>query len=105
MGQTSRITFATPPIAGSLVMICYYPGRYESFVDSFGNILYLDHQNFIYDGSSLSFTVQYEIKSVIYTEVNGLVDEEQVGFTYSGSQVTLLTAPIVGSRVGISYLR
>jgi len=102
---TSRITFVTPPLAGSSVMISYYAGKSDIFQDSYGRILFLEHQNFTYNGPSPSFTVGHNIEDVLYVEINGLVDEEGIGFSFSGTQITLLDDPIVGSRVGVSYLR
>lgn len=104
MGQTPRISFETAPAAGSQIMISYYPGKSDVFQDSYGRILFVDYQNFIYNGSSLIFTVSHEITSVLYVEINGLVDEDGVGFTFNGSEVTLLTAPAIGSRIGVVYL-
>jgi len=105
IGQTPRITFVTPPVAGSIIMISYYAGRSSVFQDSYGRLLYIASQNFIYDGSSLTFTVENPIVSIVFVEINGLVDEEAIGYSFSGNQFTLLDAPLVGSRVGISYLR
>jgi len=105
LGQTSRITFVTPPITGSIITVSYYAGRSNVFQDAYGNLLFLETENFIYSGN-LTFTVLNEIHSVIYVEINGLVDEEDVGFVISShNQITLLSTPIIGSRVGICYLR
>lgn len=105
MGQTSKITFVTPPITGSIVTISYYAGRSNVFQDAYGNLLFLESENFIYTGDT-TFTVQNVINSVIYVEINGLVDEEGVGFVVSSdNQITLLSTPILNSRVGITYLR
>lgn len=106
IGQTSRIVFSTPPVTGSQIMVSYYAGRSNVFQDAYGNLLFLEHENFVYDGSSLTFTTANPINNVLYVEINGLVDEEGVGFTVNHTnKVTLLGTPIVGSRVGISYLR
>lgn len=102
---TPRITFAQPPSEGSNITILYYAGKSNVFQDSFGRILFIANQYFIYDGSSLTFTVDHEIVDVIYVETNGLVEEEGEGFTFSGNQFTYTSAPIVGSRIGITYLR
>ena len=105
MGQTSKITFVTAPITGSIVTISYYAGRSNVFQDAYGNLLFLETENFIYTGDT-SFTVQNIIHSVIYVEINGLVDQEGIGFAVSAdNQITLLASPILGSKVGITYLR
>lgn len=102
---TPRITFGSPPAAGSNITILYYAGKSNVFQDSFGRILFIANQYFVYDGLSLTFTVDHEIVDVIYVETNGLVEEEGEGFTFSGNEVTYLYAPVVGSRIGITYLR
>lgn len=102
---TSRITFASPPAAGSLITILYYAGKSNVFQDSYGRLLFIANQYFEYDGSSLTFTVDHQIVDVIYVETNGLVEEDGNGFTWSGNQVTYLYTPVVGSRIGIVYLR
>jgi hypothetical protein len=106
IGQTSKVVFTTAPITGSIIMVTYYAGRSNVFQDAYGNLLFLEHENFEYNGSSLTFTTQNPIDSVMYVEINGLVEEEDIDFKVTGTnQVTLLGTPIVGSRVGISYLR
>lgn len=104
IGQTSRISFTSPPIAGSRIMIMYYAGRSGVFYDNYGEILRLTHQNFVYTDSQ-TFTVSNDIKSVVYIEINGLVDEIEIGYEISGTNtVTLIDPPIVGSRVSVCYL-
>jgi hypothetical protein len=106
IGQTSRITFTTPPISGSIIMVSYYAGRSNVFQDAYGNLLFLEHENFVYDGSSLTFTTKNIINNILYVEINGLVDQEGVGFDVTGPNlVTFSSTPIVGARIGISYLR
>ena len=105
LGQTSKITFVTAPITGSIITVSYYAGRSNVFQDAYGNLLFLETENFVFTGD-LTFTVLNEIHSVIYVEINGLVDEEGIGFGVSGhNKVTLFDSPVVGSRVGICYLR
>lgn len=104
IGRTSRITFVTPPANKSNITIHYYAGKTEVFQDSYGRILYPANQYFIFDGN-LTFTVDHIISDIIYVETNGLIEEESNGFTWSGNQVTYLYTPIIGSRIGIMYLR
>lgn len=105
IGQTSRITFVQPPVGR--VMIVYYPGRDNTFTDPYGNLLFMEVEHFVYDGSSLTFTVDHLINDVIYVVVNGLVDITGEGYDLGpqGDQFTFKTAPVVGSRISISYLR
>jgi hypothetical protein len=102
---TSKITFSEPPQEGWEVTVSYYAGRNSVFIDSYGKPLFLDSENFVYDGSSLVFTVANKIDSVINVNINGLIDEEGAGFAISGDkEVTLLFAPLVGSNIGITYI-
>jgi hypothetical protein len=106
IGQTSRVTFAIAPITGSEIMICYYAGRSNVFQDAYGNLLFLEHENHEYDGSSLVFTTLNPIDSILYVEINGLVQEEHVDFEVTAiNQITFLADLQMPSRVGISYLR
>lgn len=102
---TPRITFVTAPVAGSLITILYYAGKSNVFQDSYGRLLFLSTQYFVYDGFSLTFTVDHQISDVIYAETNGLVEEDGNGFTWNGNQITYQYTPIVGSRIGVVYLR
>ena len=105
IAQTSKITFASPPPEGSTVMISYYPGRNSVFIDSYGKPLFLENEIFVYDGSTLTFTVQNKIDSVIHIDINGLVDEEGTGFAVSGDKdITLLGTPTIGSKIGVCYI-
>jgi hypothetical protein len=102
---TSKITFSEPPPEGWEVTVSYYAGRNSVFIDSYGKPLFLDSENFVYDGSSLVFTVANKIDSVINVNINGLIDEEGDGFAVSGDkEITLLSAPLVGSNIGITYI-
>lgn len=105
IGQTSRITFVEPPTGE--VMVVYYAGRSNVFKDAYGNLLFLEVENFTYDGSSLTFTVNNIINSIIYVTINGLVDVSGEAYEIGPqpNQVTFTEAPIVGSRITICYLR
>jgi hypothetical protein len=102
---TPRITFAEPPLAGSNITILYYAGKSSVFQDTYGRILSYTTQYFTYDGSSLTFTVDHQIVDIIYVETNGLVEEEYDSFTFSGNEITYLYEPVIGSRIGVGYLR
>jgi hypothetical protein len=105
IGQTSRITFVEPP--NGQVMVVYYAGRSNVFKDAYGNLLFLEVENFTYDGSSLTFTVNNIINSVVYTTINGLVDVNGDAYEIGPqpNQITFNEAPVVGSRISIAYLR
>ena len=103
--NTSKVIFETPPPSGWLVAISYFPGMNITFFNNYGVPLYPENEFFPYDGSSLTFTVSNIISNVIHLEINGLIDEENVGFSISGlNQVTLLAEPVVGSTIGICYI-
>jgi hypothetical protein len=90
LGQTSRITLVEAPLPGSKVMISYYAGRSNVFQDAYGNLLFFEYKNFTYNEGDFTFDVGDAIHSVIYVTANGLVQEEDVGYTVNGSVVTLI---------------
>ena len=102
---TSKITFVEPPIEGSNIVIAYYKGNDSFITDTNGRPIQHAIENFIYDGSTLEFTVNHNIDSVVTLDINGLVEEEGVGFSIiSINTVKLNYPPVVGSKIGISYL-
>lgn len=102
---TSKITFETPPFEGSTITISYYKGRNNVILDNYGKILQVSNEYFTYDGSTLSFTTLNHINSVVSVDINGLTEEEGVGFVISESnKITLTGAPYVGSVIGVTYL-
>lgn len=102
---TSKITFPTPPIEGDIITITYYKGRNSVFIDNYGKPVQVTSENFVYNGGSLSFDTLNAIDSVVSLDINGLVEEEGVGFDVSGqSEITLTSAPVLGSKIGVTYL-
>jgi hypothetical protein len=102
---TSKISFVSPPIEGSVIVVTYYKGRNSVIIDSYGKPIQVATEYFEYDGSTLEFTVLSAISSVVSLDINGLVDEEGSGFDITGqSTITLNYTPIVGSRIGVTYL-
>ena len=77
------------------------------FKDAYGNLLFMEVENFTYDGSSETFTVNNIINSMIYVAINGLVDINGDGYDIgpNPNQITFNYEPVVGSRVSICYLR
>ena len=103
--KTSKITFSEPPIDGSNIKITYYNGKDENFINTFGKLLNVFYQNFIYDGSSIEFTTTSPIDSVISLDINGLVEEENVGYEVSDTnKIKLLGIPFIGAKIGVVYL-
>lgn len=105
IGETSRITFNIPPLAGSKILISYISNKETDFTDAYGKVLYITHEYFQYDGSTLSFSVINDINNIIYLDINGLIDQEGTAFEITGlNEVTLLSEPVIGSIIGICYL-
>lgn len=102
---TSKITFVSPPYENSLVAITYYKGKNSVFIDSYGKPIYVATENFIYNGTSLSFETVHAIHDIVSLDINGLVEEEGIGFNISATrEVTLTSAPLIGSKIGVTYL-
>jgi hypothetical protein len=102
---TSKITFAEAPLEDSVITITYYKGRNSIIIDTYGSVLQVSTEYFPYDGSSLSFTLLNSINSIVSIDINGLLQEENVGYDISGSQeITLGGAPAIGSRIGVTYI-
>lgn len=99
---TSKITFSSPPTAGSIVRIVYYKGKSVDFVNGNSIPIDLTKQYFTYT-SDLTFTLSNTIDSVIIVDVNGLTQEEGVGYTVGTNSITLTEAPVVGSSIGVIY--
>ena len=105
VAKTSKITFATPPIEGSIILVTYYKGNKDTIVDGYGRIFNVKTEYFIYDGSTLTFELTNEISSVIILDINGLQEDEGVGFDISGiNQITLNFSPAVNSKISVTYL-
>lgn len=102
---TSKITFVTPPLDGSVITITYYKGKNSVIIDTYGRPIQVSTEYYTYDGSTLSFEVVNFIDSVVTLDINGLVEEEGVGFEITSQrEITLQGAPVVGSKIGITYL-
>ena len=105
IAYTSKITFAEPPLEGSNIVITYYKGRNSIINDNLGNMLQFANESYTYDGTSLEFTLLNDINSIVTLDINGLVEEEGVGYDISGEKrVLLLGTPTVGSRISITYI-
>jgi hypothetical protein len=102
---TSKITFASPPPEGSAVTITYFKGRNSVFIDSYGKTLQVTTEYFVYDGTSLYFTLLNSIDSIVSLDINGLIEEEGQGFDITGaSQIKLNFSPTLGSKIGVTYV-
>ncbi len=105
VSSTSKITFAQAPSEGDMITIRYSRSKNNTFIDSYGKPVLVDNQNFTYNGSTLTFILQNAISDIITLDINGLVEEEGSGYEITGiKQVTLLYQPVIGSRIGVTYL-
>lgn len=105
IATTSSVTFAVPPPEGSTVTITYYKGTSNYFIDNYGTPVQVSTEYFIYNGATDTFTLSIHVKSVVSFDINGLIEEEGVGFEISGSQqVKLLGIPVIGSKIGVTYI-
>lgn len=102
---SSKITFITPPSQGSKITITYYRGKNNIFINTYGKTLQATTEYFDFMGGTPIFTVTNVIDSIVTLDINGLVEEEGVGFEITGSrEITILGTPIIGSNIGITYL-
>jgi hypothetical protein len=105
VAYTSKITFSEPPPEGSLIAITYYKGRNSTIIDTYGTILQVATEYFTYNGTTLELTLNNSINSIVTVDINGLLQEEGEGFNITSNQrITLGGAPVVGSRIGVTYL-
>jgi hypothetical protein len=102
--KTSRISFVNPPLSGDKISIIYYKGKNSIPTDESGKRIFLNKEYFVYDGSSLSFIVSNPIATIVSFDINGLIEEENVTYNITDkNEVTLLTTPVIGSKIGINY--
>lgn len=105
ISSTSKITFDTPPQQGSDISIVYYKGKSsETYIDNYGKVVNLRIENFVYDGSSLSFITTSNISYVVTVDINGLVEELDNGYSITDDkEFTFNYTPVVGSKISIVY--
>lgn len=104
VAYTSKISFEVAPLEGDVVTIQYYKGRNSVMLDNIGKLIQFRKEEFQYT-DSVVFTVDQSINSVITVEINGLAEEEGVGYEITGDkEITLLGAPAYNSNISISYL-
>jgi hypothetical protein len=105
IANSPRISFATPPASGSVIVITYYKGRNKIIKNNDGAILNYSLEYFTYDGSTLIFSPTNRIVSVVLLEVNGLVEVKTIDYRIiSLGRIELLSAPVIGSVIGVGYI-
>jgi hypothetical protein len=102
---TSKITFDEAPQDGSMVSITYYKNKSTTFIDNYGKPLFLATEYFEYNGTNNVYNTANAIKDVVSLDINGLIEEEGIGFDISSDYtVTLNYSPMIGSKIGVVYL-
>jgi hypothetical protein len=104
---TSRITFLTPPTPNSSITVVYYKGRTmnEQLIDVYGNLLVVKTEFQPSIEGVLTYFTEFNYTDIIFVTINGLIQEENVGYTISGvNEITFLSSLYVNSVVGISYI-
>lgn len=103
---TSKITFSEPPYLNSTITILYYKTKSprEQLIDIYGKVLQIKTEFFPYN-NVLTFNTMYPFNSIIYVSINGLIQEENVGYVISGiNEITLLSPSYPNSVIGINYV-
>jgi hypothetical protein len=106
IAYTSKVTFTSPPYEGSVITITYYKGTNNVIFDRFGKkFTQVSTEYFDYDGTTLVYNTLNDIDSVVTLDINGLIEEEGIGYDISGRHtITLNFSPALGSKIGITYL-
>jgi len=105
ISNSSRISFSEPPPSNSTIVITYYKGRNPSMTNTNGVILNYNLEYFTYNGSTLTFNTTNPIVSVIFLEINGLIEVKSIDYNISVLGVIELSQPpIIGSVIGVGYL-
>ena len=100
---TSTVTFLTPPLKGSVITIQFYKGINSVILDNTGKLVQFSKEEFVYN-TTLQFNLSNSINSLMTVETNGLAEEDVVGYDISTDrQITYRYAPVVGSKISISY--
>ena len=105
VGGRSNINFNGTPLQGDVIVVSYYKGKNNIMYDQFGNELTVGRETFTYNGSSLTFELLNNIKSVISVTTNGLVEYNDESYVITPSnKITLTGAPVNGAKIDFVYL-
>ncbi len=115
VAYTSKIEFIDPyiPEDGDSVSIMYYKSKNSRLVGSSGRIFNYKREEFVYDGTEETdtngnpiFYVTEQINSVVSVEINGLAEQETIGFNVidDNTGFVLTATPAINSNVSIGYL-
>jgi len=105
VGGRSNINFNGTPLQGDVIVVSYYKGKNNIMYDQFGNELTVGRETFTYNGSSITFELLNNIKSVISVTTNGLVEYNDESYVIIPSnKITLTGAPVNGAKIDFVYL-
>lgn len=112
-GVNKTVTLLEAPIVGSTVDVAYLEYTYLTGTtlnrhvrSRFVGVHHIQHESFIYDGSSLTFTTSLAFSDILEMDINGLTDVVNSSYHYVGSnsEFTLLFTPIIGSIINVAYI-
>jgi hypothetical protein len=112
---TSKIEFIDPyiPQDGDNVTIVYYKSKSSQLVGSTGRVFNFIREEFQYTGTEPLddsgmpiFYVTQPINSVVSVEINGLAEQENIGFIVltDNTGIVLTGAAAINSNISIGYL-
>jgi hypothetical protein len=116
IAYTSKIEFVSPyPTSGSKITIVYYKSRNSRIVGTSGRIFNFVREEFQYTGTEPlfenninrpMFDTNQMIDTVITVEINGLAEQQGIGFIVSddSSFIILSDKPSLNSNISVGYL-
>jgi hypothetical protein len=115
ISYSSKIEFIDPyiPQEGDTVTIIYYKSKTSRLIGSTGRVFNYIREEFQYTGTepldgegNPIFTLAESINSVVSVEINGLAEQENIGFTVTtdNTGIILSSSPAINSNVSIGYL-
>ena len=105
MVGTSKISFSTPPDVNSIILVSYYSSKNNALFDAEGKPIIIDSDYFLYDGSTLEYYLSYDVSSIIFLEINGLIDDAGNGYELFGTNgVRILYPPVINTTIGVCYM-
>jgi len=118
IAYTSKIEFVSPyiPTAGSKLTIVYYKSKNSRIVGTTGIIFSFVREEFQFTGSGSffdpptnnrpMFNTNETINSVVTVEINGLAEQQGIGFIVSDddSYIILSERPSINSNISVGYL-
>jgi hypothetical protein len=115
ISYSSKIEFIDPyiPQEGDTVTIIYYKSKTSRLIGSTGRVFNYKREEFSYTGTepvdgggNPIFTLTESINSVVSVEINGLAEQENIGFTVTTDNkgIILSDLPAINSNLSIGYL-